>query len=151
MTNSTALEPAVPVFVLFGFDEKLAGEMRSCWERDSEAIAIFYGGAAGETAALKTWWNEEVESSGDWPRKILVLGGKQEDPAFAVDFLSTMAFIRPHTRFDLHVLCHRCTAFGEKTAQKYKHRKFLGKVESLKLANVQIKAKSQDAANFSEE
>jgi hypothetical protein len=138
--EETTLAPqtTVPVHVLFGFDHSIAAELEGHWDMEVEAITIFYGGNSSEVASLKKWWMEKVEPADGWPNKILIVGGSQEDPTFAVDFVSTLAFIRPKSTFSLNVMCRQCTGFPERTSQKLKLRRFVNRVEALKCPNLHL-------------
>lgn len=136
--TTLARQSTVPVHVLFGFDQSMADELEYKWDRGAEAITIFYGGHASEVESLKKWWIDNVEPAEGWPHKILVVGGSHEDASFAVDFVSTMAFVRPKSTFDLHVLCRQCTSFPERASQKLKLRKFIHRVEALKCPNLRV-------------
>jgi len=146
MNTATPVQTSVPVQVLFGFDASLAAELEGKWKQGEEAITIFYGGSASEASALKKWWREDIEGPEGWPRKILVIGGSHEDPTFAVDFVSTMAAIRPNTTFDLQILCRQCGGFGDRTSQKLKLRKFVSRVESLKNPNLKLDSQAKKVA-----
>lgn len=138
MEEPTLAQTTVPVQVLFGFDPSIAAELEGTWNKGAEAITIFYGGNSNEFTSLKKWWIETVEPEEGWPYKILIVGGSHEDPSFAVDFVSTMATVRPKSTFSLHVLCRQCTSFPERTTQKLKLRKFVNRIESLKCPNLVV-------------